>query len=123
EQEGQLQQADGEAKALAGHRAAAVAEEERARKDVLNLAVLVANTEQSLTQVRVRQQETSARAERVSREREQLEAQAAGLDEQRELLAAQREEASQRIEGLTAERQAAIERIEGLGGQISGLDR
>ena len=122
-QEAQFQQADGEAKALAGHRAAAVAEEERARKDVLNLAVLVANTEQSLTQVTARQQETAARAERVSREREQLVAQVAGLDEQRELLAAQREEAAQRIEGLMAERQAAIERIEGLGGQISGLDR
>ncbi len=123
EREAQFQQADGEAKALAGHRAAAVGEEERARKDVLNLAVLVANTEQSLTQVTARQQETAARAERVSSEREQLLAQVAGLDEQRELLAAQREEASQRIEGLMAERQAAIERIEGLGGQISGLDR
>ena len=123
EQEAQFQQADAEAKALAVHRAAAVSEEERARKDVLNLAVLVANTEQSLAQVTARQQETSARAERVSREQEQMVAQVAGLDEQRELLAAQREEASQRIQGLMAERQAAIERIEGLGGQITGLDR
>lgn len=122
EQETQFQQADAEAKTLAQHRAAAVSEEERARKDVLNLAVLVANTEQSLAQVTARQQETSARAERVSREREQMVAQVAALDEQRELLAAQREEASQRIQGLMAERQAAIERIEGLGGQISGLD-
>jgi len=123
EQEAQFQQADAEAKALAGHRAAAVAEEERARKDVLNLAVLVANTEQSLAQVTARQQETSARAERVTREQETVAAQMAGLDEQRELLAAQREEAGQRIQGLMAERQAAIERIEGLGGQITGLDR
>ena len=123
EQEAQFQQADAEAKALAGHRAAAVGEEERARKDVLNLAVLVANTEQSLTQVTARQQETAARAERVSREQEQVVAQMAGLDEQRELLAAQREEAGQRIQRLMAERQAAIERIEGLGGQITGLDR
>ncbi len=123
EQEAQFQQADVEAKSLAGHRAAAVAEEERARRDVLNLAVLVANTEQSLTQVTARQQETAARAERVSRDQEQLVAQGAGLDEQRDLLTAQREEASQRIQGLMAERQAAIERIEGLGGQITGLDR
>ncbi|HPV82729.1 MAG TPA: hypothetical protein PK866_06370, partial [Nitrospira sp.] len=123
EQEAQFQQADVEAKALAEHRAAAVGEEERARKDVLNLAVLVANTEQNLAQVTARQQETTARAERVSREQEQMVAQVAGLDEQRELLAAQREEASQRIQGLMAERQAAIERIEGLGGQITGLDR
>ncbi len=123
EQEAQFQQADTEVKALAGHRAAAVGEEERARKDVLNLAVLVANTEQSLTQVTARQQETVARAERVSLEQEQVVTQMAGLDEQRELLAAQREEAGQRIQGLMAERQAAIERIEGLGGQITGLDR
>ena len=123
EQEAQFQQADVEAKSLAGHRASAVAEEERARKDVLNLAVLVANTEQSLTQVTARQQETAARAERVSREQEQLVAQVAGLEQQRDLLAAQREEASGRIQELMAERQAAIERIEGLGGQITGLDR
>jgi chromosome segregation protein len=123
EQEAEFQQADAEAKSLAGHRAAAVAEEERARKDVLNLAVLVANTEQSLTQVTARQREAASRAERVSREQEQLVAQIAGLDQQRDLLTAQREEAGQRIQGLMAERQAAIERIEGLGGQITGLDR
>ncbi|MBP8116346.1 MAG: chromosome segregation protein SMC [Nitrospira sp.] len=122
-QEAQFHQADVEAKSLAGHRSSAVAEEERARKDVLNLAVLVANTEQSLTQITTRQQETTARAERLSREQEQLVAQGAGLDQQRDVLAAQREEASGRIQELMTERQAAIERIEGLGGQITGLDR
>lgn len=122
-QEAQFHQADVEAKSLAGHRSSAVAEEERARKDVLNLAVLVANTEQSLTQITTRQQETTARAERLSREQEQLVAQVAGLDQQRDVLAAQREEASGRIQELMTERQAAIERIEGLGGQITGLDR
>lgn len=123
EQETQFQQLDVEAKALAGQRAAAVAEEERARRDVLNLAVLVANTEQSLTQLSRRQQETAARSERVLREREALSGQVTALDEQQHLLTAQREEASQRIQGLMAERQAAIERIEGLGAQIIGLDR
>ena len=123
EQEAQFQQLDVEAKALAGQRAAAGAEEERARRDVLNLAVLVANTEQSLTQLTTRQQETVARLERVSREREVLTEQVTALDEQRDLLTAQREEAGQRIQGLVAERQAAIERIEGLGAQIVGLDR
>ncbi|MGZ8421853.1 MAG: chromosome segregation protein SMC [Nitrospira sp.] len=123
EQEAQFQQLDVETKALAGQRAAAVAEEERARRDVLNLAVLVANTEQSLTQLTTRQQETAARSERVSREREVLIQQVSALDEQRHLLTAQREEAGQRIQGLMAERQAAIERIEGFGAQIVGLDR
>lgn len=123
EQEGQFQKLDVEAKSLAGHRAAATAEEERARKDVLNLAVLVANTEQSLTQVTARQQEAGERAEKVSREREALTEQIALLDEQRHLLIAQRDEAGQRIQGFMAERRAVIERIEGLGGQITGLDR
>ena len=123
EQEAQFQQLDVETKALAGQRAAAVAEEERARRDVLNLAVLVANTEQSLTQLTARQQETAVRSERVSREREVLVQQVSALDEQQHLLIAQREEAGQRIQDLMAERQAAIERIEGLGAQIVGLDR
>lgn len=123
EQEAQFQQLDAETKTLAGQRAATVAEEERARRDVLNLAVLVANTEQSLTQLRSRQQETAARAERVSREREALTEQSTALDEQRHLLTAQREEAGQRIQSLMTDRQAAIERIEGLGAQIIGLDR
>ncbi|MDP9132605.1 MAG: hypothetical protein M3M98_05665, partial [Nitrospirota bacterium] len=122
-QDAQFQQWDVEAHALAGQRAAAVAEEERARRDVLNLAVLVANTEQSLTQLTTRRQETAARSERVSREREVLTEQVAALDEQRHLLTAQQEEAGHRIQGLMAERQAAIERIEGLGAQIAGLDR
>ena len=47
EQEAQFQQLDVETKALAGQRAAAVEEEERARRDVLNLAVLVADTERA----------------------------------------------------------------------------
>jgi chromosome segregation protein len=123
EQEAQFQQLDVEAKALAGQRGAAVAEEERARRDVLNLAVLVANTEQSLTQLSSRQQETAARSERISRERETLTQQVTALDEQRDLLTAQREEAGQRIQGFMTERQAVIERIEALGAQITGLDR
>ncbi|MCC2639828.1 MAG: putative Chromosome segregation protein Smc [Nitrospira sp.] len=123
QQEKRFQELDAEAKSLSGHRAAAVAEEERARRDVLNLAVLVGNTEQSLEQVTARRQETVARSERVSRERESLVEQVAGLDEQRHLLSAQREEAAQRIQDLMAERRTAIERIEGLGGQIAGLDR
>jgi chromosome segregation protein len=123
DQEEKFQQLDVETKALAGQRAAAVAEEERARRDVLNLAVLVANTEQSLTQLTARQQETAVRSERVSREREALVQQVSALDEQQHLLIAQREEAGQRIQDLMAERQAAIQRIEELGGQIVGLDR
>ena len=122
-QEAQFHQLDLQAKTLAGQRAATMAEEERARRDVLNLTVLVANTEQSLTQLSDRLRDSAARSERVSREQETLTLQVAGLDEQRLALAAQREEAGQRIQGLMAKRQAAIERIEGLGAQISALDR
>ncbi|HVG02958.1 MAG TPA: hypothetical protein VM842_08705, partial [Nitrospira sp.] len=87
------------------------------------LTVLVANTEQSLTQLSDRQRDSAARSERVSREREALTQQVNGLDAQRLALTARREETGQRIEGLMAERHGAIERIEGLGAQITGLDR
>ena len=123
EQEAQFQQFDLEAKALAGQRSATMAEEERARRDVLNLTVLAANTEQSLTQLSDRQRDSAVRSERMSCERETLTQQMTELDARRLILVAQREEAGQRIQGLMAERQTAIERIEGLGAQISGLDR
>ncbi len=47
-------------------------EEERGRTDVLNLAVLVANTEQSLVAISLRAQEVTDRDGRLAREREEI---------------------------------------------------
>lgn len=75
EREEALTALDREMKALAHQRAAALQEEERGRADVLNLAVLVANTEQSLSQLTVRVQEVTERDSRLAREREEIQSQ------------------------------------------------
>ena len=69
EQEQALAGLDREMKGLVHQRAAALQEEERGRMDVLNLAVPVANTEQSLSQLTLRSQEVSERDGRLARER------------------------------------------------------
>jgi chromosome segregation protein len=61
---------DQEMKELVQQRTAALAEEERGRRDVLNLAVLVGNTEQTLVQLAARIQEAADREGRLARERE-----------------------------------------------------
>ena len=64
-----------EMKGLLQQRVAAVQEEERGRTDVLNLAVLVANAEQSLVQLNARVEEVTARDGRLTREREDVQSQ------------------------------------------------
>jgi len=123
EQERLFAELDGEAKALAAQRAAALAEEERGRQDVLNLAVLVANTEQNLAQLTRRQGEAAARCERITRERNELTGQISVLDEQRQNLSLQRGEVGERIQILSAQRDEAVRRIEQLGAQVVSLDR
>lgn len=59
---------------LLHQRAAAVAEEERGRLDIMQLAVLVANTEQSVTQLVARMGEVAERGTRLAAEQEELEA-------------------------------------------------
>jgi chromosome segregation protein len=77
---------DHEMKSLLHQRAAALQEEERGRTDVLNLAVLVANTEQGLSQLTMRVQEVTERDERLIREREDIQSQHdAALDKQHTL--------------------------------------
>jgi len=66
---------DKDMSALLHQRTAALQEEERGRRDVFNLAVLVANTEQSLSQLALRVEELSARDGRLVREREECQAQ------------------------------------------------
>jgi len=61
---------DREMKELVQQRTATLAEEERGRLDVLNLAVLVANTQQTLVQLAARIQEAADREGRLARERE-----------------------------------------------------
>lgn len=93
-----LSDLDREMKTLQEQRAAAVQEEERGRLDVLNLAVLVANTEQSLEQLASRILEAAEREQRLVREREEIQHQHDATIDKRLLL--QRE--SQELEGTVA---------------------
>ncbi|MET0513822.1 MAG: chromosome segregation protein SMC [Nitrospiraceae bacterium] len=86
---------------LTMHRASALAEEERGRLDVFDLAVLVANTEQTITQLSARTQEVTAQQERAVREHEDFARQLALLSEQQERLMSQRLDVEQRITSLT----------------------
>jgi chromosome segregation protein len=113
--------------ALASQRAAAVAEEERGRLDILNLTVLVANTEQGLGQMATRLEEMVQREERAGRERDELERVLAALGDQQEVLVSQRIEVRERITLLTDRRkeiqcalEQIMERISQLEQQIAG---
>ena len=86
---------------LTTHRVSALAEEERGRLDVLNLAVLVANTEQTLTQLSARGEEVAARQERAMREKEVFERQLSLLSEQQDRLMSRRLDVEQSITSLT----------------------
>lgn len=66
---------DREMALLIEQRAAAVAEEERGRKDILQLAVQVANTEQALAQLTVRMGEVADRGARLAADRDEAQAQ------------------------------------------------
>jgi chromosome segregation protein len=111
---------------LTSQRAAAMAAEERGRVDVLNLAVLVANTEQGLGQMAAKLDEIAVREERVERDREELERVLTVLEDQQNTLVNQRIEAGERIALLTARRkeirlalEQATERIAELEQQVA----
>ncbi len=88
-----LRTLDHDMERLLRQRAAAVEEEERGRKDILQLAVLVANTEQGLVQLTSKIDDLFRRGERLSGEQQDL--------------AAQRTEAVARHEALRDEYGAA----------------
>ena len=90
---------DREMKELVQQRTAALAEEERGRQDVLNLAVLVANTEQALVQLAARIQEAADREGRLAREREDFRLQHVTATDKRQML----QQASHDAEGLVAD--------------------
>jgi len=86
EREQALSALDLEMKGLLHQRTAALQEEERGRADVLNLTVLAANAEQSLTQLNARVEEVTARDGRLAKEREDVQSQHdSALEQQQQL--------------------------------------
>lgn len=108
EREQALAALDHEMKGLVHQRAAALQEEERGRMDVLNLAVLVANTEQSLSQLTLRAQEVSERDGRLAREREEIQAQHDAAMDKRQAL----HQACQAAEQIAADLRRQQQQIE-----------
>ncbi len=123
EREAVLSTIDQEMKALLHQRAAAVQEEERGRLDVLNLAVLVANTEQSLSQLAARVEEIAARDLRLAREREAFQSQRSAAEGKRQELIAACQEAEERVGQLRAHRQDVEQSAERSGRELVEVEQ
>ncbi len=123
EQEQQFNALDRAVQAMASQRAAAVAEEERGRHDILNLTVLVANTEQGIGQMATRLEEMAQREERATRERDELERVLAALGDRQEALVNQRTEVKERITSLTDRRTEIHSALEQTAARIGELEQ
>lgn len=123
ERERTLAELDQHLRELASQRAAAGAEEERGRLDIVNLTVLVANTEQSLLQLATRGQEIAAHSSQLTREQGEMETQRLSLRTQRDRVIVQRQEAEQQLVGLTQQRLQILTEAEQLGAQSADTEQ
>jgi len=112
-----------EMRELVQQRTATLAEEERGRRDVLNLAVLVANTEQTLVQLIARIQETTDREVRLAREREEFRLQHLTTSDKRQALQQACTEAEQLVAGLRLQRQTIEEEHERVAAELVEVDQ
>ena len=112
-----------EMKELVHQRTAALAEEERGRRDVLNLAVLVANTEQTLVQLAARIQEATDREGRLAREREDFQLQHVTTTDKREALKQACQEAEQLVADLRRQKQGVEEENERVAAELVEVDQ
>ncbi|OGW49019.1 MAG: chromosome segregation protein SMC, partial [Nitrospirae bacterium RBG_19FT_COMBO_58_9] len=114
---------DREMKALVQQRTAALAEEERGRRDVLNLAVLVANTEQTLVQLAARIQESVDRESRLAREREDFQLQHVTATDRRQALQQACHDAEELVIDLRRQRQGVEEESERVAAELVEVDQ
>jgi chromosome segregation protein len=136
EREQALGALDLEMKGLLHQRTAALQEEERGRADVLNLAVLVANAEQSLAQLNARAEEVTARDGRLAKEREDVQSQHdSALEKQQQLheagqaaeqivldLRRRHQEAEQLSASVTDELAAVEQALSGQSEELAGVE-
>jgi len=118
-----LGELDHEMERLLHQRASAVAEEERGRGDVLQLAVLVANTEQGISQVAGRMKDLADREERLFSEREELQAQREAAVGRHGLLRQEYGEADRLVASLRAEHKSVQEDAARVVGEVQALDQ
>jgi len=114
---------DREMKSLLHQRSTTVAEEERGRVDVLNLAVLVANAEQSLIQLAARLQDIVERDGRLTRERGETETQQTVASDRHQQLQASYREAEQLAETLRQKHQQVVEQGDRAAEDLAVIDQ
>src|SRR5215510_11288274 len=112
-----------EMKELVQQRSAAMAEEERGRLDILNLAVLVANTEQALVQLAARIQEAADREGRLAREKEDFRLQHVTTTDKREALQQAYHDAERLVDNLRRQRQGIEEESERVSAELAEVDQ
>lgn len=118
-----IEELDEEMTRLSHQRAVAVAEEERGRKDVLQLAVLVANTEQGLAQLTKRMEDLARRGARLSSERDELLSQRESAIDRHEVLRKEYGEADRLVSQLRMERRTVQEEAAQATGALQSLDQ
>jgi chromosome segregation protein len=114
---------DREMKELVRQRTAALAEEERGRQDVLNLAVLVANSEQTLVQLAARIQETADREGRLDREREDFRLQHVAATDKRQVLQQASDDTERLVADLRRQQQGVEEESERRSAELAEVDQ
>jgi chromosome segregation protein len=114
---------DREMSELVQQRTAALAEEERGRLDVLNLAVLVANTEQTLVQLAARIQEAVDHEGRLAREREDFRLQHMTATDKRQALQQASHDTVQLVAELRRQRQGVEEGSERVSTELAEVDQ
>ncbi len=116
-----LGELDEEMTRLLHQRASAVAEEERGRKDVLQLAVLVANTEQNIAQLTRRMEDLAGRGTRLSSERDELQSQRKTAIDRHEALRKEYGEADRLVSQLRTEQRTVQEEAAQATGVLQSL--
>ncbi|MHC9064728.1 chromosome segregation protein SMC [Nitrospira sp. CMX1] len=118
-----LEELDQELMRLISQRAAAVSEEERGRKDVLQLAVLVANTEQTISQLARRMEDLVGRGARLTAEREDLGGQRTMAIDRHDSLRKEYGDVDRRVSELRTELRAVQEEAAQAAGSLQSLDQ
>ncbi|MBI3356519.1 MAG: chromosome segregation protein SMC, partial [Nitrospirae bacterium] len=118
-----LGELDREMEHLLHQRASAMAEEERGRGDVLQLAVLVANTEQGISQLAGRMKDLGDRGTKLSSERQELQAQRDAAVGRHDVLRQEYGKADRLVTTLRAEQQSVQEDAARVVREVQALDQ
>ena len=122
ERESTFAELDREMERLLEQRAAAVAEEERGRLDILQLAVQVANTEQTAAQLTVRMNEVAERGARLTAEQAELQGQRATAVTRHEALRQEYGEAGRMVVSIRARQEAVQGESARVAEELQALD-